>query len=199
MPGAAQGPQPTPRTKAKSGRLGSMMSVLGGRKSKEDPIKELMALGYHEDDCRVWKLSAYCLWSRVTSLKVHEQCAQSQLERRHALQGAGAQIGPGGLLVVLCCCAWPHVSACSCGAGTAAMPALNLADAVYIHKSICALARTVQASKASLLYPHCKNASLLAPLSTYKSCKICALSKFELADQAKELHGTQHRPTGSTA
>ena len=51
-PAAAQGPQPTPRTKAKSGRLGSMMSALG-RKGKEDPVKDLMALGYHEDDCRV--------------------------------------------------------------------------------------------------------------------------------------------------
>ena len=51
--GGSQGAaQPTPRTKAKSGRLGSMMSALG-RKGKEDPVKELVVLGYHEDDCRV--------------------------------------------------------------------------------------------------------------------------------------------------
>ena len=43
------------RSKSKSSKgLGSMMSVLG-RKPKDsgDPVKDLVALGYHEDDCRV--------------------------------------------------------------------------------------------------------------------------------------------------
>lgn len=30
-----------------------MISMLGRKMQKEDPLKELTALGYHEDDCRV--------------------------------------------------------------------------------------------------------------------------------------------------
>ena len=54
-PGAsAASVQARSKSKTSKGGLGGMMSALG-RKPKDsgDPVKDLIALGYHEDDCRV--------------------------------------------------------------------------------------------------------------------------------------------------
>ena len=83
-PGAPQGPQPTPRTKAKSGRLGSMMSALG-RKGKEDPVKDLMALGYHEDDCRVRFVSDSCLLPCCSS-PAWPSCCQARIKAQDLMK-----------------------------------------------------------------------------------------------------------------
>ena len=59
--GSAGGQQQAPQgQRSLKARGKGMMSMLGRKMQKEDPLKELTSLGYHEDDCRV-RIMLFCI------------------------------------------------------------------------------------------------------------------------------------------